>query len=78
MVIMILSLPSLSVCVCVCVSPPDIIDSNELFEDRTSVLCVFYPVPYTWLVMMFVELTPTEKMIQFHISIFSLLLSFLS
>ena len=71
---MILSLPSLSVCVCLL----HIIDNNELFEGRTSVLCVFYPVPYTWLVMMFVELTPTEKMIQFHISIFSLLLSFLS
>lgn len=44
MVIMILSLPSLSVCVCV--SPPDVINSNELFEGRTSVLCVFYTVLY--------------------------------
>ena len=61
-----------------CVSPPDVISSNELFEGRTSVLCVFYTVPYTWLVMIFVELTPTEKMIEFHILIFSLLLSFLS
>ena len=76
MVIMVLSLPSLSICVCV--SPPDMINSNDPFEGRTSVLCVFYTVPYTWLVMIFVELTPTEKMIQFHISIFSLLLSFLS